>query len=132
MKAAEGRVALAGIALVAAIVLVAGLRVDTSVFVFALGFVCGAAFSVPLAIVGTLLVLQSREREERRGGGRRRRRETPAQPSVVVVQPSHGLAQLQSSPASWSGQDELPLAPARREFTVIGDDVLGQPKGHPQ
>jgi hypothetical protein len=39
MKATEGRVALAGIALAAAIVLVAGLRVDTSVFVFALGFV---------------------------------------------------------------------------------------------
>jgi membrane protein implicated in regulation of membrane protease activity len=119
MKTLEGRVALAAIVLMAVVVLVAGLRVDTSVLVFAFGFVCGVVSSVPLTIVVTLLVSRYREREESRKR-RQRRGDMPPQPPVVIVQPS-GVAHLRQ-PAGWSDRGELPLAPARRrEFTVIGD-----------
>ncbi len=117
MKALESRAALTGIVFMAAMILVAGLRVDASVFVFAFGFVCGVASSVPLTIIVTALVLRYRERESRER--RRRRAERTPQSPVVIVQPP-GVAHLRQ-PASWSSQDELTLAPARREFTMIGE-----------
>ena len=103
----------------AVILLVAGLRVDTSVFVFAFGFVFGVVSSVPLTIVVTMLVLRYREQGESRER-RLRRGEMSSQPQVVIVQQPPGVAHLRQ-PVSWQDQDELPLAPARREFTMIGD-----------
>jgi len=123
MKTMESRAVLAGIVCIAVLLLAAGLRVDTSVFVFAFGFVCGALSSVPLTIVVTMLVLHYREQGAIRAG--RRSGGMSPQPPVVIVQQPPGIAQLQQ-PVRWQGQDELPFMPARREFTVIGDDVLGQ------
>jgi hypothetical protein len=119
MKTVESRVAALGITFIAVMLLVAGLRVDTSVFVFAFGFVCGVLSSVPLTIVLTMLVLRYREQGEIRERRRRRREMSPQFPVVIVQQPP-GAAHL-SQPVSWQDQDDLPLAPARRGFTMIGD-----------
>jgi hypothetical protein len=119
MKNVESRAAALGITFIALMLLVAGLRVDTSVFVFAFGFVCGVLSSVPLTIVLTMLVLRYREQGEIRER-RRRRREMSPQPPVVIVQQPPGVAHM-PQPVSWQDQDELPFAPTRRGFTMIGD-----------
>ncbi len=119
MKTVQGRAAAVGITFLAVMLLVAGLRVDTSVFVFTFGFIFGVVSSVPLTIIVTTLVLRYREQGQSRTR-RRRRGELSPQPPVVIVQQPPGVAHLRQ-PASWQDQDELPLAPTRREFTMIGD-----------
>ncbi len=101
------------------LVLVIGLRVDTSVIVFALGLVCGAAFSVPLTVLVTLFVVQQREGRGRSDRGRR----DVERPPVVVVAGGQVPPQLgYPSPArpDYGGE----FAPAeRREFSIIGEET---------
>jgi hypothetical protein len=120
MGKVERTAALVGIAFVAAMVLVAGLRLDVSVFAFAAGFVCGMVFGVPATVVVTVLALRYREREEGRERERRSRGEV-GQPPVVVVPPIAGAPQLPQA-MGWPAMEETIPVPGRRQFTVIGDD----------
>lgn len=103
----------------AGLVLVIGLRVDTSVIAFALGLVCGASFGVPLTVVVTLYVVQQREVGRRSDRGRR----DVERPPVVVVAGGQALPQLGYPPPARPdyGAEFAPVE--RREFSIIGEET---------
>ena len=101
----------------AALAVVVGMRVDTDVFVFILGVVCGWLSGVPLAVGVTVLVL--RQRDEREWRRERWRREQ--QPPVVVVTAGGQAPQLYSQPRTGYVSD-LPPVSAGRAFDIIGEE----------
>ncbi len=102
------------IAFAVALAVVVGNRMSAEAMAVVIGVVCGVGASIPMSAIILAMSRRSRPQAEQEPGQR-------SGPPVVVVAPSP-MAQPTAAWPAYPQSYPAPVAPAPREYRVIGED----------